>query len=124
MLTVILSSLQILQLIMWSELKSYVVYEYKCSKEMSIQYIRFTSRPLTERDKEHLKGKSAVSDHISSCNICKDERITVNHFGILKECIHKLKTQISEAILIKRYNPNLNKQLTKPGITHTLRIFD
>ena len=31
---------------------------------------------------------------------------------------------ISEALLIKRYNPVLNKQLTKPGITHTLRIFD
>ena len=31
---------------------------------------------------------------------------------------------INKIKLIKRYNPILNKQLTKPGITHTLRIFD
>ena len=37
---------------------------------------------------------------------------------------NKIETLISEALLIKRYNPILNKQLTKPGITHTLRIFD
>ena len=101
-----------------------MVYEYKCSYDKSIQYIGFTSRPLVERIKEHLKGKTAVSDHISNCNVCKNEKITVNNFGILKECRNKFETLISEALLIKRYNPILNKQLTKPGITHTLRIFD
>ena len=54
------------------ELKSNVVYEYKCSYDKSIQYIGFTSRPLVERTKEHLKGKTAVSDHISNCNVCKN----------------------------------------------------
>ena len=58
------------------ELKSNVVYEYKCSYDESIQYIGV---------KEHLKGKTAVSDHISNCNICKKEKLTVNNFGILKE---------------------------------------
>ena len=80
------------------ELKSNVVYEYKCSKDMGIQYIGFTSRRLIES-----KSKTAVSDHISNCNICKDERIIVNNFDILKECINKLETMISEAILIKRH---------------------
>ena len=106
------------------ELKSNVVYEYKCSYDKSIQYIGFTSRPLVERIKEHLKGKTSVSDHISNCNVCKNEKITANNFGILKECRNKFETLISEALLIKRYNPILNKQLIKPGITHTLRIFD
>ena len=46
----------------------------------------FTSRPLVEKVKEHLKVKVAVSNHISNCNICKNEIITVNNFGILKEC--------------------------------------
>ena len=100
-----------------------MVYEYKCSNNKSIEHIGFTSRPLIERVKEHLKGKTAVFDHISNCFVCKNERITVNNFGILKECRNKLKTLISEAILIQHYNPILNKQLTKPGITHTLRIF-
>ena len=48
------------------ELKPNVVYEYKCSKEKSIQYIILTTRPLIERVKEHLKGKTAVSDHIAT----------------------------------------------------------
>ena len=78
--------------------KSNVVYEYKCSKYKSIQYVGFTSRPLIERVKEDRKGKTAVSDHIS---ICKNERITVNNFGILKECRKKFETLISEDILIK-----------------------
>ena len=54
------------------ELKSNVVYEYKCYKNKSIQYIGFTSRPLIEIVKEYLKGKSAISDHISNCNNCKN----------------------------------------------------
>ena len=106
------------------KLKANVVYEFKCSYDKSIQYIGFTSRPLIERVKEHLKGKTAVSDHISNCDVCKNERISVDNFGILRECTSKFETLINEAILIKRYNPILNKQLTKPGITHTLRIFD
>ena len=65
-----------------------------------------------------------MSDHISNCDVCKNERISVDNFGILRECTSKFETLINEAILIKRYNPILNKQLTKPGITHTLRIFD
>ena len=63
------------------ELKS-MFYKYKCSYDESIQYIGFTSRPLVERVKEHLKGNTAVSDHISNCNICKNKNITVNNFGI------------------------------------------
>ena len=67
---------------------------------MSIQCIGFTSRPLIKRVevKEHLKCKTAVSDDISNCNICKDERITINNFGILNDCRNKLETLISEAI--------------------------
>ena len=100
-----------------------MVYEYKYFNSNSIKYIRLTWRPLIERVKEHLKGKTAVSDHISNCKVCKNERLTVNNFDILKECRNKFETPINEAILIKRYNPILNKQLTKPGTTHTLRIF-
>ena len=106
------------------ELKSNVVNDYKCSKDKSIKCIEYTSRPQIERVKEYLKGKSVVSDHIYNFNICKNERTTVNNFSILKECTNKLEALISEAILIKRYYPILKKQLTKPGITHKLIIFD
>ena len=57
-----------------------------------MEYIWFTSRPLVERVKEHLKGKTAVSDHISNCNTCKNKKLTVNNFGILKKCKNKFET--------------------------------
>ena len=78
-----------------------MVYKYKCYKDKSIQYIGFTSRKLVKRVKEHLKLKTAVSDHIRNYNNCKNERITVINFGILKECKNKFETLISQAVLIK-----------------------
>ena len=93
-------------------------------KDQDIRYIGYTSRLLIERTNEHFRGNTAISDHIASCVKCKHERLTVHNFKVLKECNNKLETAISEAILIKKYNPSLNKQLIKPGITHNLRIFD
>ena len=52
------------------------------------------------------------------------KKVVINNFGILKECRNKFETLIVKAMLIKRYSPILNKQLIKPVITHTLRIFD
>ena len=82
-----------------------MVYEYKCFNDKSIQYIGFGSRPLIERVKKHLKGETAVPNQISKINYFKNERITVNIFCILKEFRKKIKTLISKAILVKRYNP-------------------
>ena len=61
---------------------AYSYYEYKCSHDKSILYIELTLRPPVEKVKEHLKVKVAVSNHISNCNICKNEIITVNNFEI------------------------------------------
>jgi len=83
------------------------------------KHIGFTSRPFIERT---FKGKTAVSDHIINCNKYINEKLTVNNFKILKQCKNKFETSISEAIFIKRYNPILNKKLTKPGITHNTKI--
>ena len=63
-------------------MNSNVVYEYKYCKDKNIQCIGFTSRPLLERVKEDLKDKTAVSDHINNCNICKNERITIKNFSM------------------------------------------
>ena len=73
-----------------NKLKSNLVYEYKCSYDKSTQYFGFTSRPFLEWVKEDLKGKTAVSDNISNINVCKNEKITVNNFGIFKEWRNKL----------------------------------
>ena len=39
--------------------------------DKSIQHIECTSRPLVEIVKEHLKGKTAVSGHISNYKMKK-----------------------------------------------------
>ena len=57
-------------------------------------------------------NKTTISDYISNCNVYKNERIIVNNFSSLNICRNKFETLISEAILIKRYNQILNKQLT------------
>ena len=64
------------------ELKSNVVYEHKCSMDESIQYIGITTRPLKERVKEHLRGRTAVLDHIIYCDNCKNEKLSANNFNI------------------------------------------
>ena len=105
-------------------LRSDVVYEFKCLGDPGTQYIGYTSRSLGERAKEHLKGGTRVSDHIGQCTLCSNNNITINNFNIIKNCKTKTEAMIYEALFIKRYNPKLNLQLVKPGITHHLKIFN
>ena len=105
-------------------LRSDVVYEFKCLGDPGTQYIGYTSRSLGERAKEHLKGGTRISDHIGQCTKCINNNITVDNFNILKNCRNKTESMIYEALLIKRFNPKLNLQLVKPGITHQLKIFN
>ena len=69
-----------------------MVYEYKSSKDENIQYIGFTSRPLIERANEHLRGRTAVFNHIINNNNYKNEKLSVNNFKILNECKIKFET--------------------------------
>ena len=106
------------------ELLTRVVYSFKCRGDPTIQYIGYTNRMLKKRVKEHLGGGSRISDHISSCHKCSSNKLTIDDFDILKKCRSWRDTAVYEAIYIKRYNPTLNIQLTKPGYTHMLKIFN
>ena len=101
-----------------------VVYRFTCPRDSDTQYIGYTNRPLQARVKEHLtKGNSAISDHIASCQGCNGTRLSIDNFDILRKCRKKADTPIYEAILIKKYNPSLNRQLVKPGWQHRLKVF-
>ena len=102
---------------------SRVVYKFTCPGDPDTSYIGFTTRLLSERVKEHTRGGTAVSYHLDSCVTCKDLEINVDNFQILKKCRSRSEPMIFEAIFIKRQNPKLNRQLIKPGISHTLQIF-
>ena len=41
------------------------MYKCKWSKDINIQYIGYTLRPLIERVKKDWKGKTALFDHVS-----------------------------------------------------------
>ena len=105
------------------EITSKVVYEFECRGDQDIRYIGYTDRTLRERVMDHLGGKTAISDHISTCARCS-EGVSINDFKILKKCRYKNDTAIHEALAIKSKRPILNKKLIKPGKTFTLRIFD
>ena len=102
---------------------SKVVYKFTCPGDPDTNYIGYTNRLLCERVKEHLRDGTAVAYHIDSCTACKSKNITVDNFTILKKCRTNMESMVYEAIFIKRENPKLNRQLIKPGISHTLAIF-
>ena len=90
---------------------SNVVYHFRCSCDTNLAYEGMTTRHLAARACEHLvlagPHKSAIKDHIRACATCREEKYTVNAFQILTRC----HTKIQKALLIKKLNPKLNKQL-------------
>ena len=108
-------------------LYSNVVYQFRCSCNTNLAYTGMTTRLLAARACEHLVSagpqKSAIKQHIRACAICREEKYTVNSFQILKSCHTDYDTKIQEALLIKKLNPNLNKQLYATGTFLLLTIF-
>ena len=104
-----------------------VVYKFTCPGDPETTYIGHTNRSLRERVAEHLNiktGKSAVSTHIAQCDACCKAGVSIKDFAILRHCRKKWDTPIHEALLIKKENPNLNRQsLESGGYSFTLKIF-
>ena len=109
-----------------------VVYKFTCQVDPDISYIGKTKRHLGVRSQEHLNTKtylkSAVSDHIVACHVCRDSlsngQLTYKNFEILKTGSSDYEIQIIEALLIKKFNPSLNKQLFQEGSFVNLKIFN
>ena len=107
------------------EILSNVVYRFSCSSDSRIQYIGYTNRTLRERVKEHLGGTTAISDHIGTCEGCK-QSVSIDNFEVIKKCRNWGDTPVYEAMLIQRHNPTINRQLTTTQQFHTfnLRVFN
>lgn len=107
------------------ELQSRVVYQFTCRGDPDVHYIGHTNRNFRERFLEHLRGGSAISDHIAACQECNNKGVTMNEFKIFKTCRHKYDTPKFESLYIKENDPVLNRQLVKPGRKqYTLSVFD
>ena len=106
------------------EILSKIVYRFTCSGDPNVHYIGHTGRSLRERFLEHIRGGSAISDHITVCNDCSTKGVRLDNFEIVKRCRTKTESLIYEALLIKQGNPSLNRQLVKIGHTFQLQIFN
>ena len=109
-----------------------VVYRFTCQVDPDTAYIGKTKRHLGVRCQEHLNIrtslKSAVGEHIVTCDPCRSQlengQLTHRNFEILKKGSSDYEIQIMEAILIKKFNPILNRLLFKEGSFVNLKIFN
>ena len=86
-----------------------------------------TTRHLDARACKHLilagLHKSAIKDHIRACATCHEEKYTVNSFQISKRYHTEYETKLQEALLIKKLNSKLIKQLYANDAAFSLSIF-
>lgn len=87
-----------------------------------MSYIGKTKRHLATRVKEHRFCKSAVNNHLLSCNNCCNN-FSVKRFKILACGRSDMDISIKEALLIKASNPALNQQLHLRGSSYFLNVF-
>ena len=83
---------------------------------------RHLSTSVEEHLGFHLKTESSVKEHIMSCDSCSNIKFNVNSFKIIKKCNSNFETKIHEALLIKKHNPKLNRQLFANGSSFLLNI--
>ena len=106
---------------------SNVVYKFSCSCDTNKTYISMSSRNLITRVREHLNFKSlqesAIKDHILSCGKCSNNRFNENNFIIKSECKSEFCSKFHKALLIKKLNPKLNRQMFANGASYLLNIF-
>ena len=111
-----------------SSLRSDVVYKFTRSRDVSTTYTGTSSRHMSVRIKEHLSdsasNKSAVKEHIQNCSSCSQEqKQDLNSFTVIRKCNTAYEAKIQEALLIKKQNPKLNKQLYANGASFLLNIY-
>ena len=80
---------------------------------MNLTYYGMFIRHSITRVREHLDfnsiHRSAIKDHILSCNICSDVQHGLKSFSVIKKCQSKFHTKIHKTLLIKKDTPKLNR---------------
>ena len=72
----------------------------------------------------YCSNKSAVKEHIQNCSSCSQEqKQDLNSFTVIRKCNTAYEAQIQEALLIKKQNQKLYKQLYANGASLLLNIY-
>ena len=102
-------------------LSSNVLYQCLCSFATNLSNVVLTLgmfATLETRAREHLNQadntKSAIKDHLYDCGKCSAMSYSVP-FKVVRKCVTEYDTEIQEALLIKKLNPKLSKQLYAKG---------
>ena len=67
--------------------------------------------------------RSAIKDHILSCDICSDVQHGLKSFTVTEKCQSKFLTKIHEAFLIKKDTPKLIRHLYAKGASFLNQVF-
>ena len=100
-----------------------MVYKFHCSRDENTSYIGKTIRHLATRSKEHLTGSTAVSQHLRSCQSCREEA-TLNNFTVIASGRSDFDISIKEALFIRYEKPRINNQLFQQGSSFYLNVFN
>ena len=65
----------------------------------------------------------AVKEHVYSSLICTKNRLSLSNFNVIKRCNTGFEAKIQEALLIKEFNPTLNRQLYSCGSFFLLNVY-
>ena len=105
---------------------SNVVYRFSCPYDVGLTYIGKSTCHVVTREKEHINlgssVKSKIKERIIECNFCnkKDTDSLMYDFVVIKKCLSDYDCTIHEALLIKKHQPKLNKQLYENGSSFLL----
>ena len=79
------------------------------------------------RSHKHLNlnsnAKNAVEYHVNSCLNCTKSDLYVSNFKVIKKCNTDFEAKIQQALLIKKFNPTLNRQLYLSGSSFLLNVY-
>ena len=106
---------------------SRVVYKFVCLGDQTNSYIGMTERHMATRVSDHLRkgSKTAVANHIKSCQSCTSSKLSINNFNIIQQCRTDRETKIYEALKITSQNPTINRQHHhNRGASFILNIFN
>ena len=103
------------------------MYKFTCQNDSGITYIGETKRHLITRVGEHLSlskeyQNSEVKSHVKKCPNCVLNAGSYS-FSVVKKCSNNFDACIHEALLVRRQNPVLNRQLFTGGSSYTPKVF-
>ena len=106
---------------------SRVVYKFTCLGDQTNSYVGMSERHLITRVGDHLRksSKTAVGQHVRSCQTCHQTKLSVTDFEILHKCRTDRETKIYEALKISSQNPKINRQVHQNrGASFILNVFN